>query len=50
MLLIEGIVPFVAPSAWRQGFRRLTELTDGQIRFFGLVAIALGTLVFVVVT
>ncbi len=50
MLLIEGIVPFIAPSAWRQGFRRLTELTDGQIRFFGLVAIALGTLVFVVVT
>lgn len=50
MLVLEGILPFVAPAAWREGFRRLTELKDGQIRFFGLVAIVLGALVFVVVT
>jgi uncharacterized protein YjeT (DUF2065 family) len=50
MLVLEGILPFVAPAAWREGFRRLTELRDGQIRFFGLAAIALGVLVFVVIT
>lgn len=50
MFMIEGIVPFVAPGAWRQGFQRLTQLTDGQIRFFGLAALLLGTLIFVVVS
>ena len=48
MLVIEGIVPFVAPQVWRDGFRRLTELRDGQIRFFGLVAVGLGTVLFLV--
>ena len=50
MFVIEGIVPFVAPSAWRQGIQRLTQLTDGQIRFFGLMALLLGSLIFVVVS
>ena len=38
MLVIEGLLPFLAPSAWRETFRRLMQLTDGQIRFFGLSA------------
>jgi len=50
MFVIEGIVPFVAPSAWRRGFQRLTQLTDGQIRFFGLIALLLGILIFVAVS
>ena len=36
MLVIEGLFPFLAPSAWRETFRRLMQLSDGQIRFFGL--------------
>lgn len=48
MLMIEGIVPFAAPRVWREGFRRLTELRDGQIRFFGLIAVACGGLLLVV--
>jgi uncharacterized protein YjeT (DUF2065 family) len=42
MLVIEGLLPLVAPAAWRELFRRVTELKDGQIRFFGLVSIAAG--------
>jgi uncharacterized protein YjeT (DUF2065 family) len=42
MLLIEGMLPFLAPRVWRETFRRLTELTEGQIRFLGLSSIALG--------
>jgi uncharacterized protein YjeT (DUF2065 family) len=42
MLVIEGTLPLVAPSAWREMFRRITELKDGQIRFFGLISIAIG--------
>jgi uncharacterized protein YjeT (DUF2065 family) len=46
MLVFEGILPLVAPNAWRQMFSRITELNDGQIRFFGLIAVAGGALLF----
>lgn len=44
MLVLEGLMPFLAPQAWRNMFRRLTELTDGQIRFIGLSSVLLGLL------
>jgi uncharacterized protein YjeT (DUF2065 family) len=42
MLIFEGLLPFAAPARWRDIFRRIAELSDGQIRFFGLVSIASG--------
>ena len=45
MLVIEGLFPFLAPSAWRETFRRLMQLTDGQIRFFGLSSMLVGLLI-----
>jgi uncharacterized protein YjeT (DUF2065 family) len=44
MLIIEGVLPFVAPNLWRDTFRRVTELSDGQIRFFGLTSMLIGLL------
>ncbi|HJS38443.1 MAG TPA: DUF2065 domain-containing protein [Burkholderiales bacterium] len=44
MLIIEGLLPFLAPSLWRDAFRRITQLTDGQIRFFGLTSMLIGLL------
>lgn len=44
MLVIEGILPFIVPTLWRDTFRRLTELTDGQIRFVGLTSMLVGLL------
>jgi uncharacterized protein len=44
MLIIEGVLPFLAPSLWRNAFRRVTQLTDGQIRFFGLTSMLVGLL------
>lgn len=35
LLVIEGILPLAAPAAWREGFRRILELRDGQLRFIG---------------
>ena len=35
LLVIEGLLPFAAPAAWRDGFRRMLELSDGQLRFIG---------------
>ncbi len=43
MLVLEGLLPLLAPATWRQMFQRVTELNDGQIRFFGLIAVAAGS-------
>ncbi len=42
LLILEGVLPFAAPRVWREGFRRLTELTDGQLRFIGMVSVGIG--------
>jgi uncharacterized protein len=42
MLVIEGLLPFLSPGTWREAFRRATELSDGQIRFFGLTSMVVG--------
>ena len=36
MLVIEGILPFISPAVWRETFRKMIELSDGQLRFVGL--------------
>jgi hypothetical protein len=42
MLVIEGLLPFLAPTLWRDAFRRITQMSDGQIRFFGLTSMLAG--------
>jgi uncharacterized protein YjeT (DUF2065 family) len=48
MLIIEGLLPFLAPNLWRETFRRIIRMTDGQIRFFGLSSMLAGVLLLVV--
>jgi hypothetical protein len=45
MLVIEGVLPFLAPKLWRDTFRRITQMTDGQIRFVGLTSMLIGLIV-----
>ncbi|HYA20846.1 MAG TPA: DUF2065 domain-containing protein [Burkholderiales bacterium] len=45
MLVLEGILPFLLPGIWREAFKRLIEMTDGQIRFMGLTSMLAGLLV-----
>jgi len=47
MLVIEGVLPFLAPNLWRDTFRRITQLSDGQIRFIGLTSMLIGLIVLV---
>jgi uncharacterized protein YjeT (DUF2065 family) len=42
VLVIGGLLPFLAPAVWRDMFRRITTLTDGQLRFTGLAAMLAG--------
>ena len=44
MLVLEGVMPLLAPRAWRQTFQRMIELNDGQLRFVGLASMAGGVL------
>lgn len=44
MLIIEGLLPFLLPTVWRDTFRRLTEMSEGQIRFIGLSSMIAGLL------
>ena len=44
MLILEGVLPFLAPNLWRETFRRITQMTDGQIRFVGLSSMLVGLL------
>ena len=47
MLIMEGVIPFVAPNTWRETFRRLIQLSDGQLRFIGLTAMLAGLILIV---
>ena len=44
MLIFEGVLPFIAPNLWRDTFRRITQMSDGQIRFVGLSSMIVGLL------
>lgn len=46
-LVIEGLMPFASPAKWRQLFTQIQQLSDGQVRFFGMVSIGIGLLIVV---
>lgn len=48
MLIIEGVLPFMMPQAWREMFKRVISMSDGQIRFFGLTSMIVGLLLLLV--
>ena len=45
VLIIEGIVPLIMPGLWKDTFRRITSMEDGQLRFIGLMAVVSGVMV-----
>lgn len=49
MLVFEGLLPLLAPKAWRETFRRVIEFNDGQLRFVGMASIAAGVVLFLLV-
>ena len=48
MLVLEGILPLTAPKVWREVFRQMLELRDGQIRFIGLASVGIGVVLLMV--
>ena len=48
MLVLEGLLPFLAPVAWREAFSRMIQMKDGQIRFMGLVSMLVGLILLLI--
>ena len=44
LLILEGLMPLLAPARWREVIQQVSRLRDGQIRFFRLGAALLGLL------
>jgi len=44
VLILEGLLPLIAPSVWRRTFGEMLKLRDGQLRFFGLMTLGGGLL------
>jgi uncharacterized protein len=42
VLVIEGLLPFIAPRVWRETMNRAANLKDGQLRMVGLLSIVVG--------
>lgn len=48
MLVLEGLLPFLSPGAWRSVFEKATRMSDGQIRFVGLSSMLVGLVLLLV--
>jgi hypothetical protein len=46
MLILEGMLPLLSPATWRRVFEQALRLTDGQLRFLGLISVGAGLLLF----
>ena len=42
MLVIEGLLPFLAPERWREMMLRLSDVDGRSLRIFGGVLIGVG--------
>lgn len=44
VLVLEGLMPLLVPRRWRAMFLQLMALSDGQLRFVGMIAVLGGLL------
>ncbi len=49
LLIFEGVLPLLAPRLWRETMQQAMALTDGQLRFLGLLALIGGLLLLLLV-
>jgi len=46
VLIIEGLMPFLAPAMWRQFLQELAKMSDKQLRIIGGMMLVGGALLF----
>ena len=42
VMILEGVLPFLAPDLWKKTVKQLSDLTDQQLRTGGLVCMLVG--------
>lgn len=42
VFIIEGLLPFVFPNAWKKMMKSATESSEKELRIMGFVSIAIG--------
>lgn len=45
MLVIEGVVPFLSPAAFRQALAMMAQMSDKSLRIGGLISMIVGVVV-----
>lgn len=48
VLVLEGLMPLLAPTRWRDMFLQVARMRDGQIRFVGAGAALAGVLLLLI--
>jgi uncharacterized protein len=46
VLVVEGLMPFLAPKTWRETMSKVARFSDGQLRMVGLVCIIAGLIAY----
>jgi hypothetical protein len=49
VLIIEGILPLIAPNLWRETFAKMIDFNNGQVRTVGLFSMIMGLLILIMV-
>ena len=44
ILVIEGMMPFLNPTGWRQSLRNISEMDDKTLRMIGLSSMIFGVI------
>ncbi len=46
VMIFEGIMPFLAPKAWKNTLLQLAQMKDSHLRIFGATMMLVGALTF----
>jgi|TARA_B110000263_G_C15245303_1_gene481416 uncharacterized protein YjeT (DUF2065 family) len=49
MLVIEGVIPFIAPNRWRKLILMLDQIDDNTMRGIGLGSMLVGTVLLYII-
>ena len=49
MLILEGIIPVLAPQRWRKMLLMLDQIDDNTMRFMGLASMLIGTTILLLI-
>lgn len=49
LLILEGLLPFISPSQWKNFMALMSEQRDSLIRWLGLISMVLGVILIYIV-